>query len=141
MEEKFVSTSYRSCVQEDEPPTRSFQRSNGKTMNVIVIITIHPSFLPFFLPGMYTGDCCTEDSKLFMCEQHAMRDLPGNSMCLWHDEQPVDARVMQAGTLSFHYLVLYTLANIERPGFSFAVAGVSTSRGRGPVHVCLLATT
>ena len=38
-------------------------------------------------------------------------------MCLWHDKQPVDARVMQAGTctLSFHYSVLYTLANIERP--------------------------
>ena len=36
-------------------------------------------------------------------------------MCLWHDEQPVDARVMQAGTSSFHYLVLYTPANIERP--------------------------
>ena len=50
--EKFALTSYRSCVQEDEPPTRSFQRSNGKTTNVIVIITIH-SFLPSFFSSRY----------------------------------------------------------------------------------------
>ena len=46
VEKKFPSTSSHSCVQEDEPPTRSFQRSNGKTMNVIVLFI--PSFLPSF---------------------------------------------------------------------------------------------